>query len=435
MRIRSWKFHAGRLALAAIPILILGWWTGYPERTLLVALLLYLAWNIWNVGRLFNWLQSGEDHIPESLGVWADIFDHINSLERKKRRRTAQYQEMIGEFQSLTDAFPDATLVIDANDNITWFNNAATELLGLEVPEDVGQAVTNLIRGPDFSNWLAVQPEVTSKLEMPCPRDDHTWLSISAVELREKQRLLILHDTTEVHNLEQIRKDFVANISHELRTPLTVLLGYLEMMGQSQSGEIAKSAARMQSQARQMNALLDDLLELSRLQSNEISSEEEIINVPAMLNGLKEQAEELSGGRHAIDFRIHDDLMLTGIGPDVESAFRNLIVNAVNYTPYGGDVSVSWTDTFEGPTLLVEDSGIGIPRRDIPRLTERFYRVGSDRARHTGGTGLGLAIVKHVLNAHQARLTIESELGDGSEFKCVFPPDRRVAGSAGDTAA
>lgn len=108
------------------------------------------------------------------------------------------------------------------------------------------------------------------------------------------------------------------------------------------------------------------------------------------------------------------------------SAFRNLIANAIHYTPERGRIQISWRAEDEGLVLSVTDTGIGIPRRDIPRLTERFYRVGSDRARHRGGTGLGLSIVKHVLNAHGARLRIESELGEGSTFSCVFPSSRRV---------
>jgi len=150
-----------------------------------------------------------------------------------------------------------------------------------------------------------------------------------------------------------------------------------------------------------------------------------------MLMQLKEQADELSRGRHELVFDVAAGPWLSGIASDLESAFGNLISNAIKYTPDGGTISVSWQDSEEGPLLVVSDTGIGIPTRDIPRLTERFYRVGSDRARQTGGTGLGLSIVKHVLNAHQATLRIESELGEGSRFTCIFPPERRRQGQNG----
>jgi two-component system phosphate regulon sensor histidine kinase PhoR len=297
-------------------------------------------------------------------------------------------------------------------------------LLGLKAPEDLGQAVTHLLRGPDFANWLAVQSEVKSPLEMPSPKDDATWLNINAVAYRKGQRLLILRDISDVHNVDKIRHDFVANISHELRTPLTVLLGYLEMLQQNPSDGHADAIERMHSQALKMQDLLADLLELSRLQNDEMHHQEKEVDVPALLILLQKQVEEISKNRHELHFHVNNDLCLCGIASDLESVFRNLIVNAVNYTPEGGRIEVGWRKSEDGAVFSVKDNGIGIPRRDIPRLTERFYRVGSDRARHTGGTGLGLAIVKHVLNAHQARLVIESELGEGSEFICRFPADR-----------
>jgi two-component system phosphate regulon sensor histidine kinase PhoR len=225
--------------------------------------------------------------------------------------------------------------------------------------------------------------------------------------------------------VEQIRRDFVANISHELRTPLTVLQGYLELLQENESSDVSEAVARMLAQTAQMQMLLEDLLELSRLQSDEIHGEEEAVDIPAMLMQLKEQADELSRGRHELIFDVAPGLWMSGIASDLESAFGNLISNAIKYTPDGGTITVSWQDSEEGPQLAVRDTGIGVPGRDIPRLTERFYRVGSDRARQTGGTGLGLSIVKHVLNAHQATLKIESELGEGSVFTCTFPPERR----------
>jgi two-component system phosphate regulon sensor histidine kinase PhoR len=180
----------------------------------------------------------------------------------------------------------------------------------------------------------------------------------------------------------------------------------------------------MMSGSRRLAGMISKLLELSRLQNDDQSGQDEWVNVPAMLMQLKEQAEELSRGKHELIFKVQPDLFLSGIPADLESAFSNLIRNAVKYTPKKGSVTVTWEEGADGPRLIVRDTGIGIPRRDLPRVTERFYRVGSDRAKQSGGTGLGLAIVKHVLNAHQAKLTIESELGEGSEFICSFPRDR-----------
>jgi two-component system phosphate regulon sensor histidine kinase PhoR len=218
----------------------------------------------------------------------------------------------------------------------------------------------------------------------------------------------------------------VANVSHELRTPLTVLLGYLEILKTQPEETNPKLIKRMFKQARQMNDLLEDLLELSRLQDTQKQDDSELVDITALLAQLAEQAEDLSNGRHRVLFKVEPGLNLRGVETDLKSAFQNLIVNAINYTPENGSVKVVWKETSEGLVLSVSDSGVGIPYRDIPRITERFYRVGDDRNRKTGGTGLGLAIVKHVLNSHGARLEVTSEPGKGSEFLCIFPLERRA---------
>jgi two-component system phosphate regulon sensor histidine kinase PhoR len=431
MAIRNWKFHLGRLLSLVAVSGLAGWLVGYPLQVVSGSVVAYLAWHLANIWRLHLWLQTEGAQVPESFGIWSDIFERITTLEKAKQREKERYQMMLKEFRNLTDAFPDATLVIDRYRNITWFNEAAKSLLGLRSPQDLGKPLTNLLRGPDFANWLLVQDRVKSPLEMPSPTDDNIWLSINSFSFQEDQRLIILSDTTDVHNVDQLRRDFVANISHELRTPLTVLQGYLEMLKEDYSIEVTEAVSRMLLQTAQMQAMLDDLLELSRLQGDQIQGEDEAVDVPGMLLQLKEQADELSRGRHQLVFDVESGPALSGIAADLESAFGNLITNAIKYTPDGGTVTVIWSDTDEGPQLVVRDTGIGIPNRDIPRLTERFYRVGSDRARQTGGTGLGLSIVKHVLNAHQARLTIESEPGEGSTFSCKFPHDRRLEESTG----
>ena len=426
MRQRPWKYHLIRLAVALTVALMLGWISGYPLLLPGVFLLAYLAWQFYNSLRLYRWLQSWDEDPPESVGMWSEIFDRTAALQKLNKKRHRQYQTVIDDFQGMADAFPDATLVIDSNDVITWFNDSAVQLLGLKVPTDRGQAVTNLIREPGFSDWLSVQDRVQSQLKIPCPIDDNITLQISVARFRKNQRLLILRDITDVQNLDRVRRDFIANISHEMRTPLTVLLGYLELLQDQTGAPDPKAVKRMYKQARQMHALLEDLLELSRLQDAEISSSDTDVDIPAMLVQLNEQAEDYSRNEHRFHFDVQPDLHISGIEVDIRSAFQNLLTNAINYTPAGGSIKAVWKETDEGLLFSVTDSGIGIPHRDIPRLTERFYRVGSDRARHSGGTGLGLAIVKHVLSSHQARLDIASELGEGSEFRCIFPLGRKI---------
>ena len=422
----DWKQYLTNLLLGISLALLVGWWSGHVILVPSVFLLLYLTWHLYNSIRLYKWLQSWDEEPPESLGMWAGIFDRIAALQKQNRKRNRQFQDVIDDFRGMADAFPDATLVIDNNDAIRWFNDSAVQLLNLQTPGDRGQPVTNLIREPAFADWLSVQDKLQSSLDIACPIDDNIMLQVSAVKFRKNQRLLILRDVTDLHNLDRIRRDLVANVSHELRTPLTVLLGYLEVLHAQDGQTDTEAIDRMLKQARQMHALLDDLLELSRLQDTEKQEKAEVVDVPALLAQLAEQAEDLSKGKHKLRFKIDPELNLRGVQADLKSAFQNLIVNALNYTPRKGKISVTWKETGEGPVLSVADTGVGIPHRDIPRITERFYRVGDDRNRKTGGTGLGLAIVKHVLNSHDARLEVTSELGSGSEFRCIFPAERKA---------
>ncbi len=364
-----------------------------------------------------------EQQQPESMQTADPATQNENSKIASPEIAGPESQEdrLQEGFRKFTEAFPDAALLLDKQDCIIWCNQAAIAALKFRMPEDLGLSITNLVRNSEFAQWLQDKRQPYRKLEMHSPADDNAWLQVSAIPLQDEERLLILRDITSVHNVEQMRRDFVANISHELRTPVTVLMGYLEIMKDHNSEDVATVAGRMLGQALQMKDLLDDLLELSRLQSQGHNIERKEVDMSALLSQLREQAEELSRGRHKLVFEAEPGLSLIGAASNLESAFRNLIFNAINYTPENGRITVQWKNSPQGPVFSVSDTGIGIPQRHIPRLTERFYRVNPDRSRQSGGTGLGLAIVKHVLSGHDARLLISSELGDGSTFSCQFP--------------
>jgi two-component system phosphate regulon sensor histidine kinase PhoR len=169
---------------------------------------------------------------------------------------------------------------------------------------------------------------------------------------------------------------------------------------------------------------VEDLLTLSRLEAQEHLPEEPMAMAP-MLVTLRREAEALSQGRHQVSVEDRAGCDLTGSTKELHSAFSNLVSNAVRYTPTGGRIAVRFERTADGGArLAVQDSGYGIPEQHLPRITERFYRVSTSRSRESGGTGLGLSIVKHVLSLHQARLEVESEVGRGSTFACVFGPAR-----------
>jgi two-component system, OmpR family, phosphate regulon sensor histidine kinase PhoR len=231
--------------------------------------------------------------------------------------------------------------------------------------------------------------------------------------------------------LEQVRRDFVANVSHELRTPLTVVHGYLDLIEPEQAPELEPILVELRTQSRRMTQIVEDLLTLSRLEAQD-SLPEERVAMTGVLQTLRRDAEALSLGRHTISVAPRTDVDLKGSPKELHSAFSNLVSNAVRYTPAGGRIEIAW-ELREGHAVFsVSDTGQGIAPSHLPRITERFYRVSSSRSRDTGGTGLGLSIVKHVLQLHQARLTIDSEVGVGSTFACHFGTERLCAAPASE---
>jgi two-component system phosphate regulon sensor histidine kinase PhoR len=235
---------------------------------------------------------------------------------------------------------------------------------------------------------------------------------------------VVVRDVTQLMRLEQVRRDFVANVSHELRTPLTVVHGYLDMMEPDDNPEWAPMVGEMRRQSQRMTQLVEDLLTLSRLEA-QTQLPEESIGMASQLVTLRREAEALSQGRHTVVVVDTAQCDLFGSVKELHSAFSNLVSNAVRYTPTGGRIEIRFERTAGGGAVLaVRDSGYGIPAQHLPRITERFYRVSTSRSRESGGTGLGLSIVKHVLNLHQARFEIASEVGKGSTFACVFGAER-----------
>lgn len=231
-----------------------------------------------------------------------------------------------------------------------------------------------------------------------------------------------------IHHLERMRQDFVANVSHELRTPLTVIHGYLETLLNQDFKAIRdpkKIFEQMYQQSLRMERLVEDLLLLSRLDTDLTENEKlKKVAVPFILRAIADDAKIISGDRHhTIHLELDESLEIAGIESELRSVFSNIIFNAINYTPADGHIYVKWYQDKTHIYFKVTDTGIGIAKEHLPRITERFYRVDQDRSRQTGGTGLGLAIVKHALLRHKGQLQIESQLGKGSTFTCIFPKD------------
>ena len=401
-------------------------WFGYGSEWLLFALAAYLAWHLYQVRQFVMWLSESARAVPDNVpGVWHEIYHQIYLAQKRRRRTKRRLTRIIAEFRDSTNALHDAAVALGRYGEIIWFNHAARDLLGLHTPQDVGQRISNLLRHPKFVEFEA-RGEADAILEIPSPVDPNQALSFQLLPYRAGQRLLMVRDVTRVQKLEQMRQDFVANVSHELRTPITVLMGYLETLasgGEEKLGRYARPVSQMQQQALRMRAIVDDLLLLSRLDTEHNRLKFEPVDVGAMVSTLAEDAKVLSGAqKHQITVELDEQLGLNAAPKELQSAFGNLVANAVRYTPAGGRIQIRWNRDGDGRACFeVIDSGVGIEPQHLPRLTERFYRVDAGRSREVGGTGLGLAIVKHVLERHGASLQISSKVGEGSRFACVFP--------------
>lgn len=404
---------------------------GLLSDSLLAALLILsmslLLWHYHHLFLLDKWLwRDRKMSPPVSDGIWGHLFEGIYYLQRRDRRKRRELRAVVRRFRDGAEALPEALVVLAADWTIIWSNKLAQILAGLHWPADEGQRLDNLIRHPDFLHYLQKR-RFTQPLELPSPVNDQLTLELTMVPYGADQYLLVVRDITQLKQLEQIRKDFVANVSHELRTPLTVLQGYLEVMDNDSQPDPAlwqKAHTVMLDQTKRMDALVQQLLTLSRIEAAGRIQFDSCVDVPAMLTQLEHEAQALNREKqHQIRFDVEPRLMVTGVTEELRSAFSNLVTNAIKYTPAGGEITVSWQRQHLKAVFAVNDNGEGIAPQHVKRLTERFYRVDQARARNTGGTGLGLAIVKHVLSRHNSRLMIFSEPGKGSSFSFTLPAE------------
>ena len=426
---RPWLAEVRRIALGALVLFAVGYLVGSPAMALLVGAIAYLGWHLRQLYLVQQWLAHRKQRPrPEARGVWVPVLDSLERLNRQSRKRKRRLRNFVRRFEHAAAAFPDAAVVLRIDGEIVWLNGAATELLGLRHPQDLNQPVANLIRNPLFVDYLE-RESFDEPLEMPSPVDDGAHILVRIVPYGSGRRLMLARDITRLNRLEQIRKDFVANVSHELRSPLTVVVGYLETLTDDEQApeRWQRPLDLMSQQANRMSLIVEDLLRLSRIEHSPGAAPKNAMAIAEMLEGVRNDALGLSENTHRIHLEAESGPRLLGDYNELYSAFANLVFNAIQYTPDGGDIWLRWKHSDEGAVLEVEDTGIGVEEHHLPRLTERFYRVDKARSREVGGTGLGLAIVKHVLMRHDATLEVRSQLDVGSTFICRFPTSRLEA--------
>ncbi len=426
-----WWRPLATLSVIALLALVLGAGGGevLALKFAVVALLVYLVRQLWQEKRLASWLEQGADKpAPSDIGVWGDIFYRLEKLQKRQSQSQSELASALGQFQHAAEAVPDGIVILNEQDQIEWCNPASRRYLGLDSQRDRGQFIRYLLRQSDFVDFLNAR-DYSRRLMAHSPVNRGTSLLLQLVPFGAEQKLLIARDITELERVDAMRRDFVANVSHELRTPLTVVGGFVETlndMDKPAETDLRHYFGIMLHHTRRMQRLLDDLLTLSRLESSANSLSEEQVHMPELMRELAREAESLSRGRHAIHLEINSQNGLSGSLQELQSAFSNLVSNAVRYTPDGGEITLRWFEQNGQPVFAVTDTGEGIASEHIPRLTERFYRVDRSRSRETGGTGLGLAIVKHILTRHQARLDVQSTPGKGSTFSAIFPAERLI---------
>ncbi len=376
--------------------------------------------------RLLVWLRGDRsDAAPRDPGIWGELGYLIERTFRKLDKRAAVETSRLDQFLSAIEVSPNGVMVLTQGDNIEWCNSSAAHHFGLDPLRDRQQRVTNLVRAPAFVSYLQ-SDDHSAPITFQDPRLRGTLL-VNIREFGDGMKLVLSQDVTERERNEAMRRDFVANVSHEIRTPLTVLAGFVETMNTLPLSEVERRRVveLMAQQTQRMQSLVADLLILAQLEGSPRPAVDRWVSVKRLLDQAHADAVALSAGRHRIDVRMSEAAQLAGTETELASAVSNLVTNAVRYTPAGGSVDIGWLIREDGGGEIdVKDSGIGIDKAHLARVTERFYRVDGSRSRDTGGTGLGLSIVKHVVQRHGGELEITSEPGQGSSFKLMFPAAR-----------
>jgi len=424
LKVYTWKQLSWAIFLIYVPVIILGLLTGLLIELLLVSTIVHIGWHYYFLKKLNDWLWVSKSMVlPQGRSVWEHAYIGIHNMQQRNRKRRNRLANVISRFREGSEALPDAVVVFKSDGEIVWCNKLAQYQLGFKWPDDAGDNITNLIRHPDFVEYLRSEA-YNEPLDLISPINIDKILEFRVMPYAKNQRLLIVRDVTNYRQMDETRRNFVANVSHELRTPLTVLQGYIEILEMSaQDNKMQlKSIKVLDQQTARMCSLVEQLMTLSKIEGAATVDFHESINIPALLTQIENEAITLGRKKsHSVQFKVDPKLSVVGDEMQLRSAMSNLVYNAINYTPEGGSIKVLWKKLPEGAYFCVMDTGDGIAPEHILHLTERFYRVDASRSRDTGGSGLGLSIVKHALSHYDTQLQIESNIGEGSQFSFIIP--------------
>ncbi len=416
---------------------------GYVLLVLLAAAALYLRHTAWcyetSLGAVAEAAQRyarGElthrtqEELPDP--AFTGVARSLNEMAFDLGRRLGELGAERDELDSILSNMVEGVILIDEQARIRSVNRAAREIFAAADRDAEGRSLVEFARNAEIDEFARSTLETDHALERTVAIYDQEIIYLqlhgSALldpEGRTAGAVIVVSDVSRLKRLENIRKDFVANVSHELKTPITSIMGFVETLRDGAVGDPAKTERFLEIIAEhtgRLNLIIDDLLSLSRLESRQEEISRQRTNIGDLVDAVMEacgpQAAE-KGVRLTRECDCSSDAYVNA--SLLQQAITNLVDNAVKYSARGAVVGIEITRT-EGELLIsVDDTGPGIPRRDLPRIFERFYRVDRARSRALGGTGLGLSIVKHIAQAHGGSVEVESELGRGSRFTMRLP--------------
>ena len=425
----AWQRELFRIAVIVGAGLAAGISFGFPLWGLVGGLAISQILMLRNLGILYRWSHK-EGSAPQDSGLVGYSADTMFRRERELNRTIKIQRRQLKRISQGIESLQDGVLIVDGDGYITTFNHAVCHLLGLRTETDMGQHITNLIRAPKFIKYFE-KGDYSKPLEFDAPHKNNLVVQAQITGFGLSQKVIIVRDVTERQRVETMRQNFIADVSHELRTPLTVISGYLEMMQDLElPSPVVRAVGQMNGQSARMRSLVDDLLHLSKLESDSEMNHEWFTLAPmcsAVVDQLRAYAPAGDDSLVAdINLQCDSDIRLLGSSDEINSVLTNLITNAIKYgrkpdEPAKVDVVINKVNN--GLEVAVRDKGPGIPPHHIANLAERFYRVDDSRESTLGGSGLGLSIVKYALDHHNAELRILSS-NSGSQFSFVIPSER-----------
>jgi len=364
------------------------------------------------------------------------LANSLNLMSEELENKIRVISEDKNKMKVVLSSVIEGIIAIDKEGRIILFNNALKNMTDYSSDRVLGKFHWEIIRNNQLNELLKEvlqkgQP-LTQEITIFSPQEK--IFRASANPLTEKNEVwgavVVLNDITEIKKLEKMRSEFVANVSHELRTPLTSIQGFVETLKDGAINDPGKAQYFLEiieKQSNRLNNLIEDILQLSKIESQEIIMNLQSINLRDLIDKtISEFKKKIEQKNHKIKINISPQLPLIKADPEqIEVVFRNLLDNAIKYTPNGGEIYISAFEKAENIYIEIADNGIGISAEHLPRIFERFYRVDKDRSRKLGGTGLGLAIVKHIVQAHGGTIGVESKPGKGSKFFFTLPKNSR----------